>query len=107
MVTPLTKMTSISMEDLKNYRQVLSFLPQLVERAVSAQIRSHMDSNDLSKRKFNVLMFISQHNLCKLGRLTRKIKTNTKKIFLKQNHHIGLQKGYFFTVSKRKKNTIG
>ena len=81
MVTPLTKMTSISMEDLKNYRQVLSFLPQLVERAVSAQIRSHMDSNDLSKRKFNVLMFISWDNLCKLGRLTRKIKTDTKKFF--------------------------
>ena len=48
-VTPLIKKTSLSKEDLRNYWPVsgLSFLSKLVERIVAADIRSHIDSNDL------------------------------------------------------------
>ena len=48
-VTPLIKKTSLPKEDLKNYWPVsgLSFLSKLVGRVVAAQIRSHIDSNDL------------------------------------------------------------
>ena len=48
-VTPLIKKTSLAKEDLKNYWPVsgLSFLLKLVELVVAAQIRSHIDSNDL------------------------------------------------------------
>ena len=48
-VTPLIKKTSLPKEDLKNYRPVsgLSFLSKLMEHVVAAQIRSHIDSNDL------------------------------------------------------------
>ena len=49
-VTPLLKKSTLSKEDLKSYRPVsgLSFLSKLVEHIVAAQIRSHMDSHDLS-----------------------------------------------------------
>ena len=48
-VTPLIKKTSLPKEDLKNYWLVsrLSFLLKLVEHVIAAQIRSHIDSNDL------------------------------------------------------------
>ena len=48
-VSPLIKKTSLSKEDLKNYQPVsgLSFLSKLVEHIVAAQIRSHIDANDL------------------------------------------------------------
>ena len=48
-VTPLIKKTSLPKEDLKNYWPVsgLNLLSKLVERVVAAQIRSHIDSNDL------------------------------------------------------------
>ena len=46
---PLIKKTSLPKEDLKNYRPVLgvSFSSKLVQHVVAAQIRSHINSNDL------------------------------------------------------------
>ena len=48
-VTPHIKKTSLSKENLKNYRLVsrLSFLSKLVEHIVAVQIMPHIDSNDL------------------------------------------------------------
>ena len=48
-VTPFIKKTSLPKEDLKNYQLVsgLRFLSKLVEHVLTAQIRSHTDSNDL------------------------------------------------------------
>ena len=48
-VTCLIKKTSLPKEDHKNYQPVsgLSLMSKLVEGVVAAQIRSHIDSNDL------------------------------------------------------------
>ena len=80
-VTPLLKKSTISKEDLKNYRPVsgLSFLSKLVERIVAAQIRSHMDSHDLGNT------FQSAY---KLGH-----STETALLCIKNEMHLSLSKG--------------
>ena len=49
LVTPLLKKSSLSPEDLNNYRPVsnLSFLSKLVERVAARQLRSHLETTEL------------------------------------------------------------
>jgi hypothetical protein len=49
LVTPVLKRTGLDADDLKNYRPVsnLSFLSKLQERAVSAQLKQHIDGGGL------------------------------------------------------------
>jgi hypothetical protein len=48
-VTPLLKKTNLEPDDLKNYRPIsnLSFLSKVIERVVSAQLTSHLTTNNL------------------------------------------------------------
>ena len=79
-VTPLLKKSTLSKEDLKSYRLVsgLSFLSKL-ERIVTAQIRSHMDSHDLGNT------FQSAY---KVGH-----STETALLCIKNEIHLSLSKG--------------
>ena len=49
-VNPLLKKTSLSKEDLNNYRPVsnLSFISKILEKVVASRLRSHISSNCLS-----------------------------------------------------------
>ena len=49
-VTPILKKASLNPEILKNYRPVsnLPYISKIVEKAVSLQISSHLEKNDLS-----------------------------------------------------------
>ena len=50
-VTPILKKTSLSSEDLKNFRPVsnLPFLSKILEKIVLAQLKEHLENNNLNE----------------------------------------------------------
>ncbi len=80
-VTPLIKKSSLPKNELKNYRPVsgLCFISKLVERVVAAQVKSHLELNDLNNNLQSA--YSSGHS------------TETALLSIKNDIHLSLSKG--------------